>query len=393
MGYHLARLATYVNWPTDITSVSCLTLASSGFVYTGESDQVTCPLCGLVVKDWRQTSAVSPLDEHRRRSPQCPFFSEESPPSDLDVQRQPTETVPTSGLSGLHRGTSSSSEPAASDIVAVHRSALKRERRRGAVDDGVGGNSATSRDPETGARPRVDRASPDYGLLRRESARLSTFDDWPASDVVRPSDLARAGFFYTGESDRTRCAFCRGVLHSWRPADDADAEHRRHFPDCRLVRRLDVGNVRDASPLDRQMSALGVNDVASASRRHPENCAVVSAAGATSARSTDVLPAESSANTRQGGEEHQTATGNSAEQQTTESTTKLTNALGRCAAVIISGSIVLLKYYQSVILNIIDSTRQCITVLRKVGWLVCWGLTALSTQFRSYRAFKVKTLL
>ena len=32
-------------------------------------------------------------------------------------------------------------------------------------------------------------------------------------------------------------------------------------------------------------------------------------------------------------------------------------------------------------------------IIEHVGWLVGWSLTALLTQFRSYRAFKVKTLL
>jgi len=30
---------------------------------------------------------------------------------------------------------------------------------------------------------------------------------------------------------------------------------------------------------------------------------------------------------------------------------------------------------------------------KKTGWLVGWSLTALLTQFRSYRTFKVKTIL
>jgi len=77
--FELERIATFAsgNWPANTTSVSCLRLANSGFRYTGVSDQVTCPLCGLVVEDWRQ-KIVNPLYEHRRRSPHCPFFSSSS---------------------------------------------------------------------------------------------------------------------------------------------------------------------------------------------------------------------------------------------------------------------------------------------------------------------------
>lgn len=326
MGY-FTRLATYASWPVD-TSVSCLTLAKSGFEYTGVSDQVTCPLCGLVIKDWSRQNSVKPLDEHRLRSPQCRFFSESS--SNLDHQKL-SETVHSSSLpSSLHRG----SEQSVLNIAAVYRSALERAQRHGVIGNDVPptGNTATPRDPEAGARARIDRVNPDYGLLKRESARLSTFDDWPASDVVQPSALAGAGFFYTGQADRTCCAFCRGVLRSWQRGDSPDSEHRRHFPDCRFVRRLDVGNVpleRDAS-LDRQMSALGVNDVShSACASHDSESNAVSAAGATSSRPTDVAASRlpESVNRRQDSGEHQAAAGNSMEQQTTQTTTKITNDL------------------------------------------------------------------
>ena len=235
-------------------------------------------------------------------------------------------------------------EQATSSIKAVYRSALERARRHGAIS---GGNT-TPRDPEsTGARraTAIDRTSPDYELLRSESARLSTFDDWPASHVVQPSALARAGFFYMGEADRTQCAFCRGVLHSWQPGDVPDVEHRRHFPDCRLVRQLDVGNVT----LDRQMASLGVGgdvigDVSHAgcTSGDPGNSAV-SSVGATSPHRrspTDALPPESSVNSRhQGDGRRQTAeAGNDSvtELPTTQTTTHAANALGKCAITTLS---------------------------------------------------------
>jgi len=329
MGY-LRRLATYANWPAN-TSISCLTLANSGFEYTGVSDQVTCPLCGLVVKDWPRKNNVKPLEEHRLRSPQCRFFSDSS--SNLDHNRQ--LGLPTSLRPGSEQLQS------VVNIADVYRLALERAERHGAIGSDVpptGSTATTARDPEAGARAGIDRANPDYGLLKRESARLSTFYDWPASHVVQPSALAGAGFFYTGQADRTCCAFCRGVLHSWRPEDAPDNEHRRHFPDCRFVRRLDVGNVplrRGDASLDRQTSALGINDVSHsecASRGSASNA--VSAAGSTSSsRPTDVAASRlpEPANRRTDSGEHHTAPGNSSDQQTTQTTAKIVNALGKSA--------------------------------------------------------------
>ena len=78
----------------------------------------------------------------------------------------------------------------------------------------------------------------DFVQLRSESVRLSTFHDWPLSAgfIVEPRDLAVAGFFYTGHADRVQCAFCRGCLCNWKPGDVPAHEHRRHFPDCSLMR-------------------------------------------------------------------------------------------------------------------------------------------------------------
>ena len=225
---NLDRIATYVNWPASNMSISCLSLANAGFVYSGDSDQVTCPLCGLVVGDWRQRTC-SPFIEHRLSSPHCPFFSESS--------------TNVSQLSSVPRHSCPMT-----DIGAVYRSALERANRR----------PTSSRDQDIAAV--TDRANPDYVLLKDETVRLSTFYDWPASDTVQPSSLARCGLFYTGQADRTQCVFCRGVLHHWQPADQPDIEHQRLFPHCPFVRHIDVGNV----PLQRDhrhVAPLGINDV------------------------------------------------------------------------------------------------------------------------------------
>jgi len=68
--------------------------------------------------------------------------------------------------------------------------------------------------------------------------RLTTFSDWPATAKVAAADLARAGFFYTGGTDRVQCAFCEGFLRNWLLGDTPEGEHRRHFPDCPFVSSL-----------------------------------------------------------------------------------------------------------------------------------------------------------
>lgn len=319
---NLDRIATYVNWPAN-RQVSCLSLANSGFIYTGVSDRVICPLCGLEMKDWQQRN-VNPLNEHRLRSPECPFFRE-SLPSHLQSGGLTGPFLPTS-----LRHDASSVEQSASNITDVYRSALERNSRHSNIRPTE--NTASSRDPAASARAVIDRANPDYSLLTHESARLSTFDDWPASDVVLPSALARAGLYYTGQADRACCAFCRGVLHHWQVRDDPDVEHRRHFPNCPFVRQQNVGNVplqRDAS-LDPQVAALRVSD-----DRH-------STSGVTRSTTASHVGDEAANNRpellNQGLAEvtvqQQTQAGNSEEQRTTQNTTT-TNTPGNYCAVFV----------------------------------------------------------
>jgi len=81
----------------------------------------------------------------------------------------------------------------------------------------------------------------EFCARRHENVRLGTFSDWPTSARVAADDLSRMGFFYTGETDRVQCAFCRGYLRNWVVGDTAEGEHRKHFPDCPFMRNLPAG--------------------------------------------------------------------------------------------------------------------------------------------------------
>lgn len=87
--------------------------------------------------------------------------------------------------------------------------------------------STATRHPTTLTDPRTSLAD--------ESVRLQTFINWPIPEIVTPESLARAGFYFLHQSDKTKCAFCDGVVGSWEVGDDPDREHRRHFPSCPFV--------------------------------------------------------------------------------------------------------------------------------------------------------------
>ncbi|XP_014670102.1 PREDICTED: inhibitor of apoptosis protein-like [Priapulus caudatus] len=91
-------------------------------------------------------------------------------------------------------------------------------------------------------RQQVAPALTDAERLLQESERLRTFARWSVS-FVRPEQLARAGFYYTGSGDRVKCIFCSGRLQGWERNDVPIEEHTKHFPHCRFVSGASTGNV------------------------------------------------------------------------------------------------------------------------------------------------------
>ncbi|XP_065340287.1 baculoviral IAP repeat-containing protein 7-B-like [Cloeon dipterum] len=53
--------------------------------------------------------------------------------------------------------------------------------------------------------------------------------DWM---FVEPFGLAKSGFYYTGDGDNVRCAFCNLEVRGWEEGDTPDGEHRRWNQNC-----------------------------------------------------------------------------------------------------------------------------------------------------------------
>lgn len=62
------------------------------------------------------------------------------------------------------------------------------------------------------------------------TARLKTFVNWNVRAEASPCDFAAAGFYYLGQSDRTKCFNCGGGLQNWEVDDDPWEEHAKHYP-------------------------------------------------------------------------------------------------------------------------------------------------------------------
>uniref|UniRef100_A0A1Q3FHQ7 Putative apoptosis 2 inhibitor n=1 Tax=Culex tarsalis TaxID=7177 RepID=A0A1Q3FHQ7_CULTA len=94
----------------------------------------------------------------------------------------------------------------------------------------------------------------DAAELKREECRLATFVYWPIAHVSPPA-LAKAGFYYTFNSDQVKCAWCEGVIGQWEVGDDPFTEHQKFFPNCEKV----IANGISSNPvLD---SSIGIQPV------------------------------------------------------------------------------------------------------------------------------------
>ncbi len=192
MRYEGERLSTFAQWP-KCGIISPSSLAKSGFYYEGQGDTVTCAFCRGSLSGWLRGEEADA--EHRKHfGARCRLLR-----GDL------VDNVPHRGDNAAH------AYPSLEAFNTMRRTNVTWTTR-----------------------------------MRHEDERLSTFTRWPKHEIVSPSALAKAGFYFKGQGDTVTCAFCQGSLGEWGPGDEAEAEHRRHFGlSCRFLR----GDLADNVPL------------------------------------------------------------------------------------------------------------------------------------------------
>lgn len=192
------RLKTFTNWP--ISFLRPVELARAGFYYLQQDDKVRCAFCRGVIHNWEPGDV--PLQEHSRHFPCCPFLVDPS----LSHSRDECGRF-SSWQAQLSYPEQSGPAPDGDDVTPTP---LKRL--------GIALHSA----PKHPAQ-----ASPD--------ARLRSFENWPSAVQLSPEELVKAGFFYIGLNDYTKCFHCDGGLCNWEAGDDPWVEHARWFPQCKFV--------------------------------------------------------------------------------------------------------------------------------------------------------------
>ncbi|NXK62497.1 BIR7B protein, partial [Sylvietta virens] len=182
------RLRTFQQWPRT-APVSARDLVEAGFFYVGPGDEVQCFCCGGVLKDWRPGDC--PIIEHLNFFPSCKYLR------DKDVGKQEMLSLP------------EAFDTVDGQFLSVLQGIVSEE-------------TALPNEPE-------------YPEMVTEEMRLSTFENWPQNSNMHPEQLARAGFFYTGQGDVVRCFYCDGGVRSWSFGDDPWREHAKWYPECEFL--------------------------------------------------------------------------------------------------------------------------------------------------------------
>lgn len=250
MKYELNRLLTFRMWPST-SPVSPLLLARNGFYSTENGDQTTCFRCGITKGNWKKGDI--PSVEHRNLNRNC----KQSIDHDTDdvklhtpnveevanlkiIFKKPTDDT-TIAVTNGNRLLFSEYRESVIELLSIEENLLKSNITN--IEDKFGNENASENTQDSSTYTTSNSIKKYRAVYIFERTRFASYAGWPSTSPVRPSELARAGFFYTGNEDRVQCAFCLNILMRWETGDNPIEEHRKHIPDCDFMQDCDVGNV------------------------------------------------------------------------------------------------------------------------------------------------------
>jgi baculoviral IAP repeat-containing protein 7/8 len=206
-----ARLSTFADWPVQFLPPK--QLAANGFYYLGRGDEVRCAFCKVEIMRW--VEGDNPAIDHQRWAPQCPFVR-----NAVRVQN---------GNALSNEIAEAQDENTLQNTVGenLHVNALSN-----AIDERFQSENALQ---SVDVLPCHSAGRPAHPQYATEMARLATFKDWPRGLQQKPEDLAEAGYYYTGKSDKTKCFYCDGGLQDWEAHDVPWEQHARWFNNCEYV--------------------------------------------------------------------------------------------------------------------------------------------------------------
>ena len=254
------RIGSFHSMPRhDGSCVSFISLAKAGFYFS--EPHIKCFSCGLSLPS---LEIEDPVREHRNLAPQCTFITNMVEYTHHNVQHdnislQQAVVGLKKNLHQINHGAHTeesrlqNGDTVPEDAAIVHQSVSPIRIEVQPEQPGHQQQQNQHLYPcvldDTDHRKKGGVAF--FQRMKLQQERRATYYDFPQSVPQNPDDLAAAGFYYMGMADRTRCAFCWGILRNWEFNDIPMEEHRRHFKDCPFVRGREVGNLPIIPPVGR----------------------------------------------------------------------------------------------------------------------------------------------
>ena len=225
MSYETERYKTFDTCSNE--SIGKKDLAANGFYYFGLKDQVICFSCKKEYGNWKEND--NPSNVHARISPSCPFLKGQS--SNIPIKEEKTDEAKDVGTNvrransgAMHRerrkeniqvnvdpnlnmNESSAWKQRSSDVDENYACGLAVPPRTKNFPTRMHGQQAKNSEKcmreTTSNHPKLPKTSVNNPTETNEKFntlenRLKTFSKWPKSSIIKPKELARAGFYYGG---------------------------------------------------------------------------------------------------------------------------------------------------------------------------------------------------
>ncbi len=248
------RISTFIKFPPD-APVNPIELAQYGFFYTGHDDQVRCFSCEQDVANWALGDDVGSREWHK---PNCQFALGENagniPLSNTSPslnQRSSAQAIASTSSGSTQQTPSSFSSPIEAMNEIMNIEVNHNGHTLVQINELSGSTWGPSRYGHQSGNPGSHSTHsallilypcryPCNPHMELREARLQTFLDfasiWPAHRIdATPAQIADAGMYYLGDTDRVRCWYCNGGLKNWNRHDDPWEEHAKWYPSCEYV--------------------------------------------------------------------------------------------------------------------------------------------------------------
>ncbi|CAF1373933.1 unnamed protein product [Didymodactylos carnosus] len=190
-------------------------IRAAGFIYTeNNNNSVRCSECGIEISNL--TKEMVPFDEHKSKSPLCPFVKKITCVDQQDGLLTDQSASPI-GIKPLKLQKTETSACVVDATTQQNNNKRKQQKKE----------KCSSLSSFVAAR----------GLSELETVRQvrrRTFSHWP-NQIPSRNQMCKAGFFGCNVADRV---YCNVICQQWIPHDDPIEIHKLLSPNCPYIKSL-----------------------------------------------------------------------------------------------------------------------------------------------------------